>query len=129
MKGCDICSKKCFGIDGYDGSCCTVEDRDYIIGPHSDAEEFLQKLSDKFGRSFEFDEVFYDYLKGKEVFTDKTNWQKPGSYPALRVDLTNKRKPCIFYNTSIKACSIYDIRPQTCRTYKCQYLEENAEDI
>ena len=54
---CNICSNKCYGIDGYHGSCCSIEDRNYIIGPHHDTEEFIKNLSEKLGREVEEDEV------------------------------------------------------------------------
>ncbi len=41
-SACQICSSKCFGVDGYDGSCCKLEERDFIIGPISDSGEFLE---------------------------------------------------------------------------------------
>ena len=40
-ENCNICSNKCWGSPGYHGSCCSVEDRDYIIGPHHDTDEFI----------------------------------------------------------------------------------------
>lgn len=119
---CDICSFKCFGVDGYDGSCCQVEDRNWIIGPHDDVEPFLQRLSKKFGREIKFEEVFYTFEEGSVLFPDKESWQDPNSYPALKVDLEKNRKPCVFYNTTLKSCSIYDIRPNTCKNYLCDYL-------
>lgn len=122
---CTICSKKCFGIDGYDGSCCTLENRDFIIGAHSDEREFLERLSQRLGRKIERHEVFIDEEEGKKLFPNKSSWQKSISYPALRVDMTNKRLPCIFYNTTLKYCTVYDIRPQTCKTFECDYLKNN----
>ena len=119
---CNICSNKCYGMPGHHGSCCTLEDRDFIIGPHPDAEEFVTKLSDKLGREIEYREVFVDYEEGKTLFPNKSTWQNPGSYPALRVDFYNPRLPCIFYNTKVRACSMYDIRPTTCQEYECEYL-------
>ena len=124
-KICDICSNKCWGSPGYHGSCCSIEDRDFIIGPHTDSEEFLTKLNEKFGREFEFDEIFYSYEKGKTIFPNKSTWQNPNSYPALKINFSSMKKPCIFYNTQIKACSIYEIRPKTCQDYMCDYLKEN----
>jgi Fe-S-cluster containining protein len=109
-------------MPGHHGSCCTLEDRDFIIGPHPDAEEFVTKLSDKLGREIEYREVFVDYEEGKTLFPNKSTWQNPGSYPALRVDFYNPRLPCIFYNTKVRACSMYDIRPTTCQEYECEYL-------
>lgn len=125
-ENCNICSFKCFGIDNYDGSCCSLEDRDYIIGPHTDCENFLKSLSQKFGREIHFKEVFIEFEEGKKLFPNKKCWQNPLSYPCLRVELNHPKKPCIFYNTQLKACNVYDIRPEICRTYKCLYLAENG---
>ena len=125
-ENCNICSNKCWGSPGYHGSCCSVEDRDYIIGPHHDTDEFISNLSKKFGREIEKEEVFIEYNEGKNLFPNKASWQNERSYPAFRVDLFNPKLPCIFYNTKIKACSIYDVRPETCRVYECDYLKNNS---
>lgn len=124
-KICDICSNKCWGNPGYHGSCCSIEERDFIIGPHLDSEEFLDRLNEKFGREFEFDEIFYSFETGKNIFQNKTTWQNPESYPALKINFSSIKKPCIFYNTHLKACSVYEIRPETCRSYMCDYLKDN----
>jgi len=121
---CDICSFKCWGIDGYDGSCCTIEDRDYIIGPIKDYETFLNSISQKIGRKVSFDEVFYTYEEGSKLFPHLSSWQDKESYPSFKVQFDLKRKPCIFYNSTLKCCSVYDIRPETCRNYNCGYLKE-----
>ena len=118
----NICSYNCFGKKDHDGSCCQLENRDYIIGPHTDTEGFLDRLSNRFNRDVKFEEVFYTFEEGSKMFPEKPSWQNPNSYPALKVDTEKERKPCIFYNSSLRSCSIYDIRPQTCRTYYCQYL-------
>jgi Fe-S-cluster containining protein len=123
---CNICSDKCYGRTGYHGSCCSLEDRDYIIGPHPDTEDFIKNLSSKLGREIYEEDIFIGYEEGKKLFPYKTSWQNPNSYPAFRVDFFNPKLPCIFYNTKIRACSIYDIRPQTCRKYECEYLSNNT---
>lgn len=120
--GCYICSSKCWGVDGYDGSCCSIEKRDFIIGPHSDARDFIKRLSTKLDREIKMEYAFFDYETGSKLFPDKENWQKPENYPAMRVDLNHPRRPCIFYNNTLKFCEVYDIRPKTCITYKCDYL-------
>ena len=125
MKACDICSNNCFGIKGYDGSCCSVEDRDWIIGPINDTDEFISKLSNKFGRDINKEDIFYEYEEGKNVFPNKSTWQDENSYPAFKVNLQDPKKPCIFYNTTVKACTVYDIRPETCRNFECDYLKNN----
>ena len=114
-KHANICSHNCYGQKDHDGSCCHLEDRDYIIGPHTDPEDFLERLSDRFSRQVKFEE-------GSKLFPERSCWQSPNSFPALKVDLEKERKPCIFYNSTLRSCSIYDIRPQICRKYYCQFL-------
>ena len=130
---CNICSNKCFGIPDHHGSCCTIDVRDYIMGAHPDADEFITNLSKKFGREIKREEVFVEYEEGKDMFsyekngiTGKSIWKREESYPALRVDLNNPSLPCIFYNTHMRACSVYDIRPKICREYECDYLTKNT---
>jgi Fe-S-cluster containining protein len=123
---CNICSNKCFGRDGYHGSCCSIENRDWIIGPHHDTEEFIKNLSNKLGREIQHEDVFIDYHEGSKLFPDKSTWQNPDSYPAFRIDFFNPKLPCIFYNTKLKYCTIYDIRPKTCVDYQCEYLANNS---
>lgn len=118
----NTCSHNCFGRKDYDGSCCHLENRDWVIGPHHDTDDFINRLSVHFGRKVNFEEVFYTYEEGSKLFPNKSLWQDERSYPALKVDLQKERKPCIFYNSTIRSCSIYEIRPQTCRKYHCEFL-------
>lgn len=122
----NICSEKCFGSDGYDGSCCKIESRDYIIGPHKDAQEFLDKLALKLKRKIPAEEVFITYQEGRKLFPEKLNWQKPEAFPALRLQMHHPKYPCIFYNDTLKQCTVYDIRPQICCDYVCDFLAQSA---
>lgn len=124
---CDICSNKCFGVDGYDGSCCSVENRDYIIGKITDTAEFLERLQSRLGRKINYEDVFIDFEAGKQIFQDKESWQNPENYPALRVNFNDPKLPCIFYNTSLKFCTVHEIRPQTCQDYFCDFLSDVIE--
>lgn len=126
-KNCEICSNECCGVDGQHGSCCSIEDRDYIIGRIDDAEDFLIRLESRFGRKIKHEEVFIDYKEGRNTFPEKASWQKESHYPCMRLDLNHARKSCIFYNHVVKACSIYDIRPKTCEKFKCNFLIEMGE--
>lgn len=118
---CNVCSYKCNGIEGYDGSCCTVENRNWIMGPINDSHIFIEKLSEKLGESVNYNDIFIEYDEGKELFPDKPVWQSEYSYPAFRVKLDHKKLPCIFYDTEEKQCTVYDIRPETCENYECHY--------
>jgi len=124
---CTICSDKCYGNDGQHGSCCRLEDRDWIIGPHCDGDVFIENISKKFGREIKYDDVFVEYDEGSKQFPNKSVWQIPSNYPALRVNKNDPTLPCIFYNTAMRACSVYSIRPQTCRDYECEYLTSETK--
>lgn len=116
------CQKKCLGYDGNHGGCCTVGNRDFILGPVLDAESFIEKLKKRFpGVDISFDDIFIKYEEGSKMFPDKKYWQNPQSYPCFRLS-QNKIKSCIFYNESIKCCSIYEDRPDMCRSFMCDYL-------
>lgn len=123
---CGICSDKCYGINDYHGSCCSIENRDFIIGPHHDSQDFVERLSIKFGRKINREDVFIDYEEGKKLFPFKKSWQNQQSFPALRIDFNNPKLSCIFYNTTIRACTVYELRPETCMNYECEYLSQNS---
>jgi Fe-S-cluster containining protein len=125
---CQVCSHTCFGSKGYHGGCCTLEERDFIIGPHKDAEQFVQRVSERMGSEVKYEEVFVDYEEGRKMFPNRESWQNEKSYPALRVDTSHPRKPCIFYHNDFRICTVYDIRPQTCKDYACDYLKQNRNN-
>ncbi len=127
-KNCNICSFLCWGQDNYHGSCCSIENRDWIIGPHLDTDEFVARLSEKIGKEVSKESVFIYYEEGKNIFPDRSVWQEPSSYPAIRLNFDTNKKSCIFYNNNLRFCSIYDIRPAICQSYKCEYLKENGEN-
>lgn len=122
----DTCSSNCLGVSGNCGSCCH-SDRNWILGPIEDYKKFLDDLSDKVGRKVEFSEVFYDFKEGSRVFPHYESWQNPDHYPAFRVDVEKAKKPCVMYNSAIKSCSVYEIRPETCRNYFCDFLKNLLE--
>lgn len=123
----DICSEKCCGYEDNHGGCCTLADRDWIIGGIEDTDEFLERLSARFGREVQYDEVFVDYEEGKEIYPELGCWTNPYNFPALRVNTEMESRPCIFYSMEVKRCTVYDIRPNTCRNYKCDYLKSLME--
>ena len=121
---CTICSTKCYGNDGNHGGCCNTKNRDYIIGPHIDSKKFVDNLSERFGREIAYDDVFILYEEGHKLYPNKSHWQMKKSYPALRVN--SETEFCNFYNTTVKACTVYSIRPSTCQEYECDYLKSQT---
>lgn len=117
------CSRICYGIKGQAGICCTIGERDYIIGPITDTERFLKDLSDKLGEDVKFEDVFMEYEEGSKMFPDKNHWQNPKNYPCMRV-LPDKDRgyPCQLLSLDMK-CTVHSIKPDVCRTYLCDYLK------
>ena len=112
------------GEENHHGECCSLDNREWILGAigKKEALMFVEELSKKFGREIKYEDVFVDYEEGHKLFPEKSSWQSRLVYPALRVDMESERKFCIFYNKAMKACSVYDIRPEMCRRYTCDYL-------
>ena len=122
------CSRVCYGVKDQAGICCTIGERDWIIGPITDADRFLKDVSKKLGREFTFDEIFYSYEEGHKIFPERSTWQNPNNYPALRVVLDGKVFPCQFLSEDRK-CTMQDIKPQICSDYLCDYLKESIAKL
>jgi Fe-S-cluster containining protein len=118
------CGQNCFGYRGHNGGCCTLDDRDWIIGPVRDPDAFLVELGRLLCREASREEVFIDFEEGRALFPERSEWQKPANYPALRVRPDVARIPCRFYESSTGACTVHDIRPAICRNYFCDHLKD-----
>jgi Fe-S-cluster containining protein len=118
------CTHNCMGYRGNAGGCCTLADRDFIIGPVRDADAFLADLRHVLNREVSHEEVFIDFEEGRAMFPERPSWQEPANYPALRVRPDVEWIPCQFYDMTKGACTVYDIRPAMCRDYFCDYLRQ-----
>jgi Fe-S-cluster containining protein len=123
------CTRNCSGHKGNAAGCCTVADRDFIIGPVTDPKDFLKRLSAKDGRKYSHAEVFIDYKEGSKLFPDKTAWQTKEFYPALRIKMeTTPLYPCRFLSDAFE-CTVYADRPSICRTYQCDHLKTTLKNL
>ena len=123
------CGQKCMGQAGNAGGCCTLGDRDFIIGPVPDIDALLERLSERWGRPVLRTEIVIDYEEGRVLFPGRACWHEPSHYPALRVLLDHARLPCRFYDVEKARCSIHDLRPSLCRSYECDWLEKTLEPL
>jgi len=118
------CTRNCFGVADYAASCCRLEDRDFIQGPVTDAKATLLRLSRRFGRLVPFDEVFVRFEEGSAMFPERSTWQDPANYPAIRPVIDDTATyPCPFLGTDHR-CGIYEDRPDLCRNYRCDHLQK-----
>ena len=116
------CTQNCCGVKGQSSLCCTISDRDWIIGPLKDTERFLSDLSRLRGREVSFDEVFLKHDEGSQMFPEKKSWQREKNYPALRVVKDRSiGHPCIFLDKDL-LCTVHEIKPQVCKDYMCDHL-------
>ena len=104
----DFCRTKCCNIKGYDGSCCTVEDRNWIIGSIPDHMEVLERIRALNPEvEITWDDCFMTYEEGSNLFPDKPTWTNPSNYPCMRINMNSRRKGCVFYNDLLGYCTIY----------------------
>lgn len=115
-----VCTKICYGVEGQSGACCTLGERDWIIGPHDDTQAFVDRLSARDGKQWKVEDVFIDFEEGSKLFPDRPVWQDPANYPAMRVEMRDNF-PCQFLKDG--QCSVYDIRANLCRSYQCDFLK------
>ena len=121
----NVCQKRCLGYEGMHGNCCTLTNRNWIIGPVADHEKFLVALRAAYpGVEIAWEDVFIGFEEGSRLFPERPVWQDPVNYPAFRPNFAEKELPCVFYNSSIKACGVYEIRPWLCGHFKCEYLAD-----
>ena len=118
------CQQCCLGIKGNSGGCCTLDDRDWIMGPVHDSHEVLERVKNKFpGIDITWNDLFITFEEGSKMFPERSNWQDPANFPCMRVLQGVPRNPCLFYNLQLKSCMIYEIRPNTCKSFHCEYLK------
>ncbi len=122
------CLRNCCGVAEQSGACCTLGDRDWILGPIDDSAEVLIRLQERLGRAVSFAEVFFDYEEGRYLFPDKSSWQDPAHYPAMRVVPDDfVRYSCAFLKNG--KCSIHDIKPKICANFLCDYVLKVVKSV
>lgn len=114
------CSKKCMGVKGNDGGCCRVDDRDFIMGPLADADDFILRLAIA-KTVVDAREILIAFEEGSKLFPDRPVWQDPKNYPAMRPDCLRPGNPCVLYDARV-GCTVYEIRPATCKNFTCEAL-------
>lgn len=118
------CTKNCFGRKDNAAGCCSLGERDFIIGPITDTKQFLKRLESS-GHKYSYNQVFIEYNEGKKLFPHLKNWQDPKHYPALRVT-AELPFSCRFLGAD-NQCTVYSIRPEICRNYQCDHLKETLK--
>ncbi|CAN5232400.1 hypothetical protein BH11CYA1_BH11CYA1_35780 [soil metagenome] len=122
------CQRNCCGVSEQAGICCTLGEKDWILGPIEDTSEVLKRLEERFSRPVSFAEVFVEYEEGRLLFPDKSSWQNPAHYPAMRVVPDRKAVySCAFLKNGL--CSIHDIKPKLCASFLCEYVQQLVKSV
>ena len=122
------CQRNCCGIAEQSGICCTLGEKDWILGPIEDTEAVLERLEKRYGRPVSFAEVFIEYEEGRLLFPDKSSWQNAAHYPAMRVVADAKALySCAFLKNGM--CSIHEIKPKLCASFVCEYVQELVKSV
>ena len=131
----NTCLGNCCGVEGLKGGCCHLDpyDMEHVLGPID--EDWIQdtiKWFKKKGVSCNRADIVIDYEEGKIIgdtlFKDSPNnrvFQEKSAYPFLRFQVLGPRYVCKFMNPQTYKCQIYEVRPNMCRTYYCQYIMTN----
>ena len=133
------CLGNCCGVEGLKGACCHLDpyDLEHVLGPIDSAknETWIKDTVRWFrnkGIPFTRQDLVIDYEEGKIIgdtlFRESNNnniFQQPTAYPMLRFQVIGPRYACKFMNPQSYKCTIYEVRPNMCRTYYCQYIQTN----
>jgi len=129
------CLGNCCGVPGLKGACCHLDpyDLEHVLGPVD--EEWIKDIIKWFrkkGLNFSRQDIVVDYEEGivigDTLFKDAPNnqvFKDRKAYPFLRFQVIGPRYICKFMNPTTYKCQIYEVRPNMCRTYLCQYIVSN----
>ena len=128
----ETCLSNCCGIPGVKNVCCQLdpEDLEHVLGPVS--EKWIKKTI-KWFRKREINVTREDIvideeegrLIGDNLFGGHDVFKSAGSYPMLRFQVFGPRYACKFLNVHNGMCTIYQVRPDMCRGYYCQFVKKN----
>uniref|UniRef100_UPI004048C3C8 YkgJ family cysteine cluster protein n=1 Tax=Aliarcobacter sp. TaxID=2321116 RepID=UPI004048C3C8 len=101
-KGCDSCS----------GNCC-IGESGYIWINAQEIQSLALHLK------LSVDDLKFRYL-------NKIGYK----YSIKEIQLSSSNFACCFFNTEKRQCTVYDVRPNQCRTFPFwDYFKENEEEV
>jgi Fe-S-cluster containining protein len=128
----ETCLSNCCGTPGVWGACCRLDpdDIEHVLGPVS--EKCIKKILRHFKKKripMKRSDIVIDFEEGKLLgntfFNGHPIFSQKTSYPIMRLQTLGPRFGCKFLNPDNGLCGIYEIRPQMCIGYYCQYIKAN----
>jgi len=129
------CLGNCCGVPGLKGGCCHLDplDLEHVLGPVD--EKWIKDIVKWFrkkGLNFSRQDIVIDYEEGVVIgdtlFKDSPNnavFKDKKAYPFLRFQVLGPRYVCKFMNPMTYKCTIYEVRPNMCVTYYCNFIQTN----
>ena len=100
------------GCESCEGNCCIGESGNIWINPLE-----IENLKNHLNVSL--DELTKNYIEKRGY-----------KYSIKEVKLSHNNYACIFFDLKKKECSIYDVRPNQCRTFPFwDYFKKNKEEV
>jgi len=127
------CLGNCSGVEGLKSGCCKLnpDDIEHVLGPCDEKwiKTTKEDLYKKFGVRYSREDIVIDYEEGKKIgekyFNNHPVFKNRDAYPILRMQLAGTNFACKFLNLLSGKCSIYELRPEFCRGYYCNYIKAN----
>lgn len=128
------CLGNCCGVEGLKAGCCQMDpdDMEHVLGPLD--EKWIKDIVawlNKRGITANRSDVVIDFEEGRIIGEKFFNGERKAvflskeSYPILRFQIQGPRFACKFLTPNTGKCSIYEMRPQMCRGYLCEYIRSN----
>lgn len=126
------CLSKCCGIPGLKSACCRMDpnDLEHVLGPLD--ETWISqtiKWFKKKGIHVTRHDIVIDFeegqIIGRNLFNGHPIFEDPKSYPIFRFQVDGPRFACKFLNNQTGMCNIYEVRPDMCRDYLCNFVKSN----
>lgn len=131
-KATEACLENCCGVKGLKAGCCHVSPNtlQHVLGPID--EPWIKKMLTtmrKLGYTGTTrQDIVVDEEEGRIIgerfFDSHPVFFQKSTYPILRMQLRGAEFACRFLSNTGK-CTIYEHRPQMCRSYYCEYLKTN----
>lgn len=128
----ETCMSNCCGIPGVKNVCCQLDpdDLEHVLGPLD--EKWIKKTIKWFKKrdlNVTREDIVIDEeegrLIGESFFGGHDVFKSSESYPFMRIQVHGPRFACKFLNVKNGLCTIYEIRPDMCRDYLCQFVKKN----
>jgi len=126
------CVGNCCGVKGLSAGCCQLDpdDIEHVLGPVDEKwiKDTVKWFNSK-GIPYTRHDIVIDFeegkLTGQQFFKDHEVFKRKETYPILRIQASGTRFSCKFLNAFNGKCTIYNKRPEMCRTYLCTYVKTN----